>query len=57
MEDEKISGNFIKISENEEYLFLLIKMTTKNNGNSNLHKEVMNLVTEEREENKKIDMW
>ena len=34
MEDEKISGNFIKISENEEYLFLLIKMTTKKGANS-----------------------
>ena len=34
-----------------------IKMKTKNSGNSNLHKEVMNPVIEEKEENKKIDMW
>ena len=29
IEDEKIIGNFIKISWNEEYLFLLIKTTAK----------------------------
>ena len=48
--------DFFKDDFDNTILEIQIKMKTKNSGNSNLDKD-KNLVIEDKEENKKIDMW